>query len=144
MEWCTRKQNVNHALCLGARKPSKMFGENNPATKLSDKAVSEIKSLLTILENKPQVNIDTICDIYAYRTIFNTKTPFEGITLMPHAVSCTISKDKFKIKQYWDYPMHIDQIGRLGDMDPGGILSTLMKMELKGIVKQLPGKMFVR
>lgn len=43
-----------------------------------------------------------------------------------------------------DYPMHIDQIGRLGDMDPGGILSTLMKMELKGIVKQLPGKMFVR
>ena len=43
-----------------------------------------------------------------------------------------------------DYPMHIDQIGRLGGMDPGGILSALMKMELKGIVKQLPGKMFVR
>ncbi len=43
-----------------------------------------------------------------------------------------------------DYPMHIDQIGRLGGMDPGGVLSTLMKMELKGIVKQLPGKMFVR
>jgi len=43
-----------------------------------------------------------------------------------------------------DYPMHIDKIGRLAGMDPGGVLSTLMKMELKGIVKQLPGKMFVR
>ena len=43
-----------------------------------------------------------------------------------------------------DYPMHIDQIGRSGSIDPGRILSILMKMELKGAVKQLPGKMFIR
>ena len=43
-----------------------------------------------------------------------------------------------------DYPVHIDQIVRTGDMDAGEVLSILMQMELKGIVKQLPGKMFVR
>ena len=43
-----------------------------------------------------------------------------------------------------DYPMHIDQIVRAGDMNSGMVLSVLMKMELEGIIKQLPGKMFVR
>jgi len=43
-----------------------------------------------------------------------------------------------------DYPMHIDQIVRAGDMDSGMVLSVLMKMELEGLIKQLPGKMFVR
>jgi DNA processing protein len=42
------------------------------------------------------------------------------------------------------YPMHIDQIVRAGGMEAGTVLSTLMGMELKGIVRQLPGKMFVR
>ena len=43
-----------------------------------------------------------------------------------------------------DYPMHIDQIARQGNFKPGEISSILMKMELKGVIKQLPGKMFVR
>jgi DNA processing protein len=43
-----------------------------------------------------------------------------------------------------NYPLHIDQIVRLGEMETGEALSLLMQMELKGIVKQLPGKMFVR
>jgi DNA processing protein len=43
-----------------------------------------------------------------------------------------------------DYPIHIDQIVRKGDMDAGEVSSILMEMELKGLVKQLPGKMFVR
>lgn len=43
-----------------------------------------------------------------------------------------------------NYPIHVDQIVRAGGMDAGEVLSILMQMELKGIVKQLPGKMFVR
>jgi DNA processing protein len=43
-----------------------------------------------------------------------------------------------------DYPIHVDEIVRAGVMDAGEVLSILMQMELKGIVKQLPGKMFVR
>ena len=43
-----------------------------------------------------------------------------------------------------DYPMHIDQIARKGNLEPGEALSVLMRMELKGLIRQLPGKMFVR
>ncbi|MFC1819544.1 DNA-processing protein DprA [Thermodesulfobacteriota bacterium] len=43
-----------------------------------------------------------------------------------------------------DYPMHIDQIARQGNLEPGEVSSTLLRMELKGMIRQLPGKMFVR
>ena len=43
-----------------------------------------------------------------------------------------------------DYPLHIDQITRKGNLAPGKAASILMRMELKGIIRQLPGKMFVR
>jgi DNA processing protein len=43
-----------------------------------------------------------------------------------------------------DYPVHIDEISRKGKMEAGEVSSLLMKMELKGLVRQLPGKMFVR
>jgi DNA processing protein len=42
-----------------------------------------------------------------------------------------------------DYPLHIDQIIRKGNLAPGKAASILMKMELKGLIRQLPGKMFV-
>ena len=43
-----------------------------------------------------------------------------------------------------EYPIHVDEIVRLGGMDAGEVLSILMRMELNGVVKQLSGKMFVR
>ena len=43
-----------------------------------------------------------------------------------------------------DYPMHIDEIVRQGEMDIGRVSSVLMELELKGLTKQLMGKMFVR
>ena len=43
-----------------------------------------------------------------------------------------------------DYPLHIDHIARLGNVSPAELSSVLMKMELKGMIRQLPGKMFVR
>ena len=43
-----------------------------------------------------------------------------------------------------DYPLHIDQIARLGKLSTAELSSVLMKMELKGMIRQLPGKMFVR
>ncbi|HIJ42100.1 MAG TPA: DNA-protecting protein DprA [Deltaproteobacteria bacterium] len=42
-----------------------------------------------------------------------------------------------------DYPIHMDQIMREGKFEPGEAASILMEMELKGLIKQLPGKMFV-
>lgn len=43
-----------------------------------------------------------------------------------------------------NYPVHIDQITRRGKLEPGELSGILTKMELKGIIRQLPGKMFVR
>jgi len=43
-----------------------------------------------------------------------------------------------------DYPLHIDEIVRQGGMDPGTVSSVLMALELKGLVRQLMGKRFVR
>ena len=43
-----------------------------------------------------------------------------------------------------DYPMHIDEVARRGKMDASEVSSILMNMELKGIIRQLTGKMFTR
>lgn len=41
-------------------------------------------------------------------------------------------------------PMHIDDIARACKMDTAFVLSALLSLELQGIIRQLPGKRFVR
>ena len=43
-----------------------------------------------------------------------------------------------------EYPMHMDEIVRVSGMGAEQVSSVLMRMELKGLVRQLPGKIFVR
>ncbi len=43
-----------------------------------------------------------------------------------------------------DDPVHIDEIVGASGMGTGSVLSLLTKMELIGLIEQLPGKMFVR
>lgn len=43
-----------------------------------------------------------------------------------------------------DYPVHIDQIAREAKLEHPLVSGVLVRMELKGLIKQLPGKMFVR
>ncbi|MBN1847035.1 MAG: DNA-processing protein DprA [Deltaproteobacteria bacterium] len=43
-----------------------------------------------------------------------------------------------------DYPIHIDQIAHQGNLETHEVSSILTRMELKGMIRQLPGKMFVR
>jgi len=43
-----------------------------------------------------------------------------------------------------NYPIHIDQIARTAAMDAGRVSMLLLKMELNGTIRQLPGKMYVR
>jgi DNA processing protein len=51
-------------------------------------------------------------------------------------------KDIFKLIS--DEPNHIDKIAGLASLRLPQVLSTLLSLELKGLVKQLSGKMFVR
>jgi DNA processing protein len=43
-----------------------------------------------------------------------------------------------------DDPLHIDLIARTRNLSPAEASTILMQMELKGLIKQLPGKLFVR
>jgi DNA processing protein len=43
-----------------------------------------------------------------------------------------------------EYPTHIDDIVKKGKWTAGEVSGILLKLELKGLVRQLPGKMFVR
>jgi len=53
-----------------------------------------------------------------------------------------------KEKQIWDLladgSLHVDQMVRQAGIGISPMLSLLLEMELKGLIKQLPGKMFVR
>jgi DNA processing protein len=40
------------------------------------------------------------------------------------------------------YPQHIDAIVRKTNIEPGKLLSLLLQLELKGMIRQLPGKLF--
>ena len=42
------------------------------------------------------------------------------------------------------YPIHIDTIAGNIDMEPAKVAGLLTKLELKGVIRQLPGKMFIR
>lgn len=87
-------------------------------------------------------NADDILDEFGFhRESVEERNDLRG------AAGALLEMDELERKLYeiiGDYPIHIDQIVRKGDMDAGEVSSTLMEMELKGIVKQLPGKMFVR
>ena len=41
------------------------------------------------------------------------------------------------------YPLHIDDITKHSAMDSSQVAGLLTSLELKGVIKQLPGKMFL-
>jgi len=54
-----------------------------------------------------------------------------------------LSDDEARVYQALDpYPMHIDELARKISMEPGKLLSLLLKLELNGTVQQSPGKLF--
>ena len=54
-----------------------------------------------------------------------------------------LSDDEARVYQALDpYPMHIDELARKISMEPGKLLSLLLKLELNGVVQQSPGKLF--
>jgi DNA processing protein len=77
---------------------------------------------------------------------FGLNYPFAPITdtFQQYRLPLMESSEKLVYEIIGDYPLHIDEIARQGNLEPGAVSSILMKMELKGLVRQLPGKLFVR
>jgi DNA processing protein len=87
-------------------------------------------------------NADDILDEFGFGGSY-----LQGVDVLKESGNTFPEMDDSERKIYeiiGDYPVHIDQIVRIGNMDAGEVLGILMKMELKGAIKQLPGKMFVR
>ena len=75
LEWCSRKENVQHAMALGVFRPQDRFGEKHPLCKLTQEQVKEIKGRLTgkrgeqrKLANEYGVSDATISEIKTGRT----------------------------------------------------------------------------
>ncbi len=63
----------------------------------------------------------------------------------PVAALAVLAEDEKRLYEVVeDTPMHVDEIVRRAGMDPGAVLGILMRLELRGLVRQLPGKYFVR
>ncbi|MBW2567867.1 MAG: DNA-protecting protein DprA [Deltaproteobacteria bacterium] len=52
------------------------------------------------------------------------------------------SEESLVLKELGPYPVHIDEISRNISMEPGKLSSILLRLELKEIVDQAPGKLF--
>jgi DNA processing protein len=65
-------------------------------------------------------------------------------TFQKEAIPFQDEREELIYNMIGEYPIHIDQIARQSGLEPGDTSSILMRMELKGMIRQLPGKMFVR
>lgn len=94
-----------------------------------------LKQGATLIENSDDV-LNELGLNYEYTTRRDT---FDEIELPPMGES-----EKAIYEMIGDYPIHIDQVARQGNLEPGKASGILTRMELKGLIRQLPGKMFVR
>ncbi|MBF0572218.1 MAG: DNA-protecting protein DprA [Desulfamplus sp.] len=97
-------------------------------------------------QNKPQSSNKLKCQD---KILFGDKlvSPDQN-SLRPQEVNLPLfDPDKYQsaILDILNYsPMHIDQIIEQSHLDTGGITAALMDLELMGIVKRSPGKMFYK
>lgn len=54
------------------------------------------------------------------------------------------SKERRVLEALTPYPIHIDTIIRQLSLNPGEASSILLQLEIKGVVEQMPGKLFVK
>ena len=87
-------------------------------------------------------NADDILDElgFSQRAVEGRGSP-EGF---PDAINQMNTSEKKVYEIIGDYPMHIDEVARRGGMDASVVSSILLELEIKGVIRQLTGKMFVR
>ena len=75
-----------------------------------------------------------------------TQMPIGGDPRRQHDTSVVdaslSSEEAFVLEILGPYPEHIDDLVRKSEMETGKLASILLKLELKGIVQQSPGKLF--
>lgn len=64
---------------------------------------SEIKAILQDKTFKKEINHSAVAEFFAFDRILEYKTFFKGIDVLPPASIVVLSKEKFEVKQYWDF-----------------------------------------
>ncbi|MBC8197003.1 MAG: DNA-protecting protein DprA [Candidatus Marinimicrobia bacterium] len=86
---------------------------------------------------KPVLSVNDILESYQYNSVNQIK---EQLKLIPE-----LTKDEKSVYDFLSHdPIHIDELSKKIGINGQLILSTLLTLELNGIVVQLPGKMFVK
>jgi asparagine synthetase B (glutamine-hydrolysing) len=67
---------------------------------------TEIKAILTVLDHTPDPNINGICDIFNFHTVYENDTPFSDIYLFPHGSIAEVTKHGMRLAKYWEYNMY--------------------------------------
>lgn len=84
---------------------------------------------------------DIVEELESFRPIQNT-TNFENHNEPEDIIATLAPPEVLVYNSLGPYPEHIDVLVRKTSMEPGKLSSILLKMELNGIVRQYPGKLF--
>ncbi len=67
----------------------------------------------------------------------------EGSTAPPpHTAAALSQEERLVLEALSPYPMHVDELIRQVNLDPGRTAGILLTLELQGLAKQEPGKLF--
>jgi DNA processing protein len=89
--------------------------------------------------------VENAQDVLEELTAFTAQAPIpaESLDNQTAARLASLAPDEMELYNILSpYPQHIDTIVHQTNIGPGKLLSLLLQLELKGMVQQLPGKLF--
>jgi DNA processing protein len=108
---------------------TRSVGANN-LIKQGAKLVEKIDDIIVEIESR-----------LSYKNIHKTKREKSGMT---SNLEKPLTDNEERIKSYLSYePLYIDELTKKSDMDAGKVSSLLLSLEIKHVIKELPGKNFV-
>jgi hypothetical protein len=69
---------------------------------------SRVNSIANLTRSQLEFDLHSVCDIHNYHAIFNQRTIFKQIQLMPPGSFGTVCHDKVKIHRYWQFPTDVE------------------------------------
>ena len=69
---------------------------------------SRVNSIANLTRSQLEFDLHSVCDIHNYHAIFNQRTIFKQIKLLPPGSFGTVCHDKVKIHRYWQFPTEVE------------------------------------
>lgn len=69
---------------------------------------SRVASIANLTQARLEMDPHAVCDIHNYHAIFNQRTIFKQIKLLPPACVGIVRNDKVNIHRYWQFPIDVE------------------------------------